>query len=74
MKALQPTPSLLCKLGSIAIHAQELTSPDGHQFDRVALESLLSDPEVKQWIAEMDAAAFLPKMRKAKPLGVAKGE
>ena len=64
MKALTPSVSLLCKLGSIAVHAQELASPDGHAFDKAALQSLMNDPEVKEWIKEMDSAAFLPKMRK----------
>lgn len=65
MKALDPSVSLLCKLGSIATHAQELTSPGGHVFDRIALKSLLDDPEVKEWMAEMDSAAMLPKIRKS---------
>lgn len=64
MKALKPDTSLLCKLGSIAVHAQEFLSSDGHDFDRIALTSLLEDPAVKKWIAEMDSAALVPKMRK----------
>jgi hypothetical protein len=51
------------KLGSIAVHADELTSPTGHAFDRVALQSLLQDAEVAAWLKEMDAMAFLPKKR-----------
>jgi len=60
---LKPSPGLLCKLGSIAIHTQELLSPDGHQFDRVALTTLLADPDVTAWLEEMDSAAMVPKMR-----------
>jgi hypothetical protein len=60
---LQPTPSLLSKLGSIAVHAEELLSPSGHAFDRHALESLMSDSEVREWIQQMDDMAFLPKKR-----------
>lgn len=63
MNAMKPTPQLLCKLGSIAIHARELLSPNGHAFDRHALNSVLSDPEVIAWLAEMDAAAMLPRER-----------
>lgn len=63
MKALSPSPQLLCKLGSIAIHARELASPNGHDFDRIALESLLEDADVKAWVDEMDAAALLPRER-----------
>jgi hypothetical protein len=63
MKALTPTPQLLCKLGSIAIHARELCSPNGHNFDKVALDALLDDGDVKAWLEEMDAAALLPRER-----------
>lgn len=56
--------SLLCKLGSIAVHTEELLSPDGHEFDRAALASLMTDPEVVTWLAEMQKAAFLPVKRK----------
>jgi hypothetical protein len=61
---LKPSLPLLVKLGSIVVHAQELTSPDGHVFDRVAMETLLRDPDVRAWLADMDKAAMLPKMRK----------
>jgi hypothetical protein len=60
---LKPPITLLVKLGSIAVHAQELLSPDGHQFDKIALESALRDPEVVAWLKEMDAAAMVPKVR-----------
>lgn len=63
MPFASPPMSLLCKLGSIAVHADELTSPHGHQFDRDAIRSLLDDPEVASWLAEMDGAALLPKKR-----------
>jgi hypothetical protein len=63
-KVLTPSTSLLCKLGSIAVHAEEMIDPKkGHSFDLKALESLLSDPEVKGWIAEMDKLALIPKKR-----------
>lgn len=55
---------LLMKLGSIAVHAQEMLSDDGHAFDRVALKQLLDDVEVKDWIAEMTKMALLPVKRK----------
>jgi hypothetical protein len=63
MKALAPSPQLLCKLGSALIHARELVSPDGHAFDKHALESLMADAEVVAWLDEMDAAALLPRER-----------
>jgi hypothetical protein len=61
---LSPNASLLCKLGSIAVHADEMMSKDGHHFDRIALNQLLADPEVVEWLKEMDAHAMLPKKRK----------
>jgi hypothetical protein len=60
---LQPSPSLLSKLGSIAVHVDELLSPNGHAFDRIALESLINDREVRDWIRNMDEMAMLPKKR-----------
>ncbi len=65
---LKPSAALLCKLGSIAVHTEELLSPGGHAFDRVALVTLLNDAEVRAWLADMDAAAMLPKMRAAPPV------
>lgn len=63
MNPLQPSASLLCKLGSIAVHAEEMVSPTGHGFDKIAMQQLLDDPDVKQWIEGMDALAMLPKKR-----------
>lgn len=56
-----PPMSLLAKLGSIAVHAEELLSPGGHAFDRTALEQLLKDQEVTAWIADM--GPLLPRKR-----------
>lgn len=58
---LKPTLSLLVKLGSIAVHVDELFSPSGHSFDKTALEQLLNDEEVEQWIKEM--GAWMPLKR-----------
>jgi hypothetical protein len=33
MSALQPSPALLCKLGSIIVHVEEASEPGGHPFD-----------------------------------------
>lgn len=61
----KPSLGLLVKLGSIAVHASEFMSPDGHYFDKTAMDQLLADPEVLEWMSAMDQAAFLPKRRKA---------
>jgi hypothetical protein len=63
VKCLTPSASLLVKLGSIIVHAEELASPHGHHFDRVALGQLLADPDVIAWREEMDSAALLPLKR-----------
>lgn len=59
--------SLMVKLGSIVRHVEEMLSSDGHDFDRVAIEGLLTDPEVEEWMAKADAAALLPVRRLAPP-------
>jgi hypothetical protein len=58
---LSPPLTTLVKLGSIAVHAQELTSPSGHGFDKIAMDDLLADREVVEWIEAM--GAFLPVKR-----------
>ena len=68
-RANQPTPlhprmSLLVKLGSIVVHADEATTPNaGHAFDVSAIRALLGDAEVQQWLAEMRTDALLPVKR-----------
>ena len=61
---LSPDPALLCKLGSIVVHADEMMSDDGHHYDRLALQQLLNDPDVKHWIDLMSMAAMVPRKRK----------
>jgi hypothetical protein len=58
-----PPLTTLVKLGSIAVHADEGCSDDGHPFDVLTIKHLLADPEVKEWMAAMDKLAFLPKKR-----------
>lgn len=61
--------SLLAKLGSIAVHADELSSKNvdavrGHEFDKIAIRQLIADPEITAWIKEM--GPLLPVKRSAK--------
>jgi hypothetical protein len=63
MDILNPGVSLLVKLGSIAVHAEELMSPNRHDFDVAALRTLLEDPEVRVWLSDMGKMAFLPVRR-----------
>lgn len=60
---LKPSVTLLVKLGSILVHHIEATSKTGHPFDVHTFNLLMQDPEVVEWLAQMDVAAFLPKMR-----------
>jgi hypothetical protein len=59
----KPSASLLVKLGSIIVHYEELTSPNGHDVDRQTLDSLTYDPEVVQWLATMQSLSMLPVKR-----------
>ncbi len=61
---LTPSIPLLVKLGSLIVHYDECKSGDGHAFDVAAINSLLSDPEVEEWIRGMDKLSLLPKNRK----------
>jgi hypothetical protein len=58
---LKPPLTLLSKLGSIAVHAEEMSSPKGHAFDLIAIRSLLADSEVVAWVKAMDV--YLPQKR-----------
>ena len=60
---MNPPPALLVKLGSIIVHFDEGTSPGGHEYDLHTARQLLADPDVKDWIEKMTAAAMLPLKR-----------
>lgn len=62
-KAIKPSLNLLCKLGSIIVHAEEGLSDIGHEFDITTLQTLLLDPEVKEWLYEMSELALIPQKR-----------
>jgi hypothetical protein len=58
LACMNPSMSLLCKLASVAAHAQESLGPQRHEFDLIALQQLLADREVKAWLDEMLANGF----------------
>lgn len=60
---LKPPATVLVKLGSIARHWEEYSSPASHSFDVEALKALLADPEVQAWMTAMDGLALLPVRR-----------
>lgn len=69
-KTTQPayTPNLTTaiKLASIVVHVEEFLSPDGHDYDKIAIEQLLKDPDIVEYLAVMNSAAFLPVKRNAR--------
>ena len=62
--------SLTIKLASIAVHAEELLSPDGREADREALRGLLVDPEVRVFLNDKAHAVYLPLKRQAATMRV----
>lgn len=60
---MRPSPSLLIKIGSAMIHAEELieTKMKHAAFDIPAFETVSKDPEVVEWKKAM--GAFLPRKR-----------
>ncbi len=62
-RAINPSVSVLCNLGSLYVHVEEMLSAKGHEYDIEAIKGILANPEVKTWIKEMDDSALLPKKR-----------
>jgi len=60
---LEPSLSLIVKLGSIVVHADEATSPGAHELDVRAIRAGLADEEVSEWLDKMNALALLPVKR-----------
>lgn len=60
---LNPPLGVLVKLGSLARHIEEARSATGHALDWNAVDALMADPEVAEWMAAMDAMALLPVKR-----------
>ena len=52
---LKPSLKILTALGSIAIHVEEAMSGNGHNFDVIAIKTLLHDADLRQWIKDMGA-------------------
>jgi hypothetical protein len=70
----EPSLGVAIKLASLAVHAEELLAPGGHPADRQArrrrierlqlrIQSLLTDPEVAAYLAELENAGLLPVKR-----------
>jgi hypothetical protein len=55
--------ALAVKLGSAIVHADEAMGEQGHAADEAAFRSILSDPDVAQWLDSMHALSLLPLKR-----------
>lgn len=64
---LKPSPALLAKLGSVIVHFLEGHADGGHAFDIQAMNSILKDAEVIEWMRSMTALALLPVRRPVQP-------
>lgn len=66
---MKPEATLLIAIGSALIHFEEFESEDGRPVDLDQARLIMTRPDVKAWISEMNAMAFLPVKRdkKAKP-------
>ena len=63
---LKPSVTVLVKLGSLAVHIDEFLDPAairGHEHDKAAMQTIMTDPEVLAWLGEMRKLAFLPVKR-----------
>jgi hypothetical protein len=57
--------TLKIKLGSLAVHVEEYMSKRGHRNDWDAIQSLLSDPEVRAFLDDPANVVLLPVKRNA---------
>jgi hypothetical protein len=58
-----PPVALLAKIGSILVHIEEASGEGGHEFDWIAIRSLLADREVQEWLDGMGLAGLVPRKR-----------
>lgn len=55
--------STLIKVGSALVHALEFIGPSPAPEDKAALDRLLEDPEMSDWLVAMSERALLPVPR-----------
>ena len=55
--------TLQAKLGSLAVHAEEMLSDKGHHFDVEVIKAILGDAEVRDWLDGLRKMAMLPVKR-----------
>ena len=62
-ETLKPSISILCKLGSLAIHDLEFNGPNRDALDLIAAKQILTDPEVVEWLEQMQKIALITRPR-----------
>ena len=60
---LKPDLQLLVKLGSLIVHYEEATGPNGHYFDRNTIDDITKHADVQEWFDGMRKMALLPVKR-----------
>lgn len=60
---LKPSVKVLVKLGSAIVHAKEALSEDARLIDKREFEQVLEEPDVAEWMGDMNTMALLPVMR-----------
>lgn len=64
LRALAPPDAMTTvALASIAVHAEEYLSPEGHTADLVAIQGLLALPYVRAYLDEMRKRSLVPERR-----------
>jgi hypothetical protein len=58
--------ALAAKLGSILVHVEEGRSSAGHAFDWLAVDALMADAAVLEWIRALQKIALVP-LKRARP-------
>jgi hypothetical protein len=58
-----PSESVAVALASIAVHADELTGPTGHEVDAIAIRGALETPGVREYLEELAVLGLTPMMR-----------
>lgn len=67
MNALQPGTALIAKVASILVHVEEGSSKGGHHWDWVAVQNLIADAEVQEWLKALGAMSLVPVKRGNEP-------
>ena len=60
---LKPSLNILMKLGSIAVHADEIVMEQPLEIDRMVVKNLLEDKELQEWMKDMNEQGLLPVKR-----------